>query len=159
MRVTLARTLEMFAWGGWNHVQSFAIENLFTEYVLKDDDKYGPSTISEEDADDEEKRVQASQALSPTVREGERKLLVFENLDSIDFTTQSAVKYCHRLSSWLVRDDMDGAQQAPTSVLRVSRTLSQQGWRHFGHVLDDGAILSAVWLQDAQQRWSTYRTS
>ena len=37
VRVTLARTLEMFAWGGWNHVQSFAIENLFSEYVLKDD--------------------------------------------------------------------------------------------------------------------------
>ena len=138
---------------------AFALESLFPEYVLNDDDKHGPSTISEEDADDEEKKVQASQALSPTVREGERKVLVFESLDSIDFTTQSAVKYCHRLSSCLVRDHMDGSQQAPTSVLRVSRTSSQQGWCHFGHVLDHGAIRSAVWLQDAQQRWSSYRTS
>ena len=56
MRVTLARTFEMFGWRGWNHVQSFAIENLFPEYVLNDDDKHGPSTISEEDADDEEKK-------------------------------------------------------------------------------------------------------
>ena len=91
--MTLARTLEMFAWRGWNHVQSFAIENLFPEYVLKDDDKYGPSTISEEDADDEEKR---SKRVRPCHRQSERereKYLCAICLDSIDFATQSVVKY------------------------------------------------------------------
>ena len=107
------------------------------------------------------KRVQANQALSPTVRKGERKVLVCDllGLYRLRHTVGREILPPGTLSSLLLRHPMGGAHPEPASVLRVSRTSSQQGWCHFGHVLDDRALLSAMWLQDAQQRWSTYRAS
>ena len=75
---------------------AIALESLFPEYVLNDDDKYGPSPISEEDEDDEEKRSKRVRSCHPQSETEKEKYLCAICLDFIDFDTQSVVKYCHQ---------------------------------------------------------------
>ena len=69
---------------------------IFPEYFLEGDDEYGASRVREEDAESREKRSkQARRRHRRSEREREEHLCAI-CLDSIDFDTQSVVKYCHQ---------------------------------------------------------------